>query len=223
MPRKIREKKARPSLLVFAGALIVFVTFIVKEGIAEKYKNSVAVLDEARSFFGLREDIIHLRRLIVDVATVSVPKTKAVVQEVTFENEGHQFIEDDLEGISQFMNRIETSADFPHRLDVLRQELRQEAARDQEMQDELWGTYGKERKTIDEVEAALKAQVPANVRISQEYRQLKRDLIDAAKRERDRNEHYYEISKWTAIVLYTIGWGLGLRGKVYGNAGMEQA
>src|ERR1700745_3607466 len=104
MPRKIREKKARPSLLVFAGALIVFVTFIVKEGIAEKYKNSVAVLDEARSFFGLREDIIHLRRLIVDVATVSVPKTKAVVQEVTFENEGHQFIEDDLEGISQFMN-----------------------------------------------------------------------------------------------------------------------
>jgi hypothetical protein len=223
MPKKIRGEKTRPSLLVFAGALIVFVTFIVKEGIAEKYKNSVAVLDEARSFFGLREDIIHLRRLIVDVATVAVPKPKAVVQEVTFENEGHQFIEDDLEGISQFMNRIETSEDFSHRLDLLRQELLQEAKRDQEMQDELWGTNGKERKTIDEIEAALKAQVPVNIRISQEYRQLKRDLIDAAKRERDRNERFYEVSKWTAIVLYTIGWGLGLRGKVYGDTGVEEA
>jgi hypothetical protein len=223
MPKKIRAKKVSPSLLIFAGALIVFVTYIVKEGIAEKYKNSVAVVDEARSFFVLREDIIHLRRLIVDVATVDVSKPKAVVQEVTFENEGHQFIEDDLEAISQFMNRIETGKDFSHRLDLLRQELLQEERRDQEMQDELWGTNGKERKTIDEIGAALQAQVPVNVRISNEYRQLKRDLIDVAQRERDRTERFYEVSKWSAIVFYTIGWGLGLRGKVYGGTGAEEA
>ena len=217
MPKRIVGKKARPSLLVYAGALIVFVTFIVKEGIAERYKDSVAVLDDARSFFGLREDIVRLRRLIADVATIDVPKPKAIVQAVTMENESHGYVEDDIESISQFINRIEGGERFSHRLDVLRQEFLEMAKRDQDMQDELWGTNGKTRKPLDEIEAALQAKIPDNTRFFEEYRQLKSDLMDTAKRERDRNERLYKASKWTAIALYTIGWGLGLRGKLYGT------
>lgn len=221
MIKKIRKRKARPSLLVFVGALVVFLTYVLKEGVAENYKNSVAVLEETQNVFGLREEVKHLRALILDAAGAAVSKRTAVIQNVTWENEGHQFVDDDLEAMSQFLTRIGANRELWNRLDVFKRDLLEQQRSDRELLDELNGTNGRQQKTIDEIEAGLIAQVPINRRIDHEYRQLKADLITTAREQRDRQEHYYEISKWAAMVFYTIGWGLGLVGKVYDIYGVE--
>ena len=57
MKRANQHRKAHSSLLIFLGALTVFVTFVLKEGIAERFKDSVVTLEQAQDIFGLRQEV----------------------------------------------------------------------------------------------------------------------------------------------------------------------
>jgi hypothetical protein len=51
---------------------------------------------------------------------------------------------------------------------------------------------------------------------SDDARQLAKDVLAEAARERKQRERILDISTWMSYILYTLGWGLGLAGRVYG-------
>jgi hypothetical protein len=171
----------------------------------------------------LREEIRRLKGLIFDAAGSGLPTPTATLQAVAFANEGQQFLEDDLDTMSEFISRIGASSDLSRRFNILKEDLLKQKEDYRELRDEQRGTNGKQRRTLDEIHNTLVDLIPRNNRLAEADLQLKRDLIKAARQQRDRNQRYYEISKWGAIVFYTIGWVLGLLGKVYGISGVEGA
>jgi hypothetical protein len=50
-----------------------------------------------------------------------------------------------------------------------------------------------------------------------------RTLIDDAKLVRDRNARRSVTASWISIILYTLGWGLGFVGRIYGGGEMAGA
>jgi hypothetical protein len=214
MKRANQHRKAHSSLLIFLGALTVFVTFVLKEGIAERFKDSVVTLEQAQDIFGLRQEIAHLRLAIFSAAGTSPTDQAALVQQVRFANIGHDFVEEGMETISQVLVRVEAGNDLWRRFDTLKQELLQEKREYRELQDGLFGRNGKQAKSLDEIRVKLEALRPTGDRMREEDQTLQRDIINTAKEKRDRDERYYKISKWAGYVLYTIGWSLGLVGKL---------
>src|SRR5215469_7882732 len=112
MKRAYKHRKTNSALLIFLGALIVFLTFIVKEGIADTYRDSVATLEQAQNTFALRQEIGHLRVAIFSAAGHTSTVQEALIQNVRFANIGRDFVEENLETISQFLLRVEAGNDL---------------------------------------------------------------------------------------------------------------
>jgi hypothetical protein len=56
---------------------------------------------------------------------------------------------------------------------------------------------------------------------SEDTRQLAKDVLAEATKERKAREKVVNATTWGSYVLYTLGWGLGLAGRVYGVGGTE--
>lgn len=215
MKRVHQHRTAQSSLLVFVGALIVFVTFVVKEGLSDRFKDSVAILDQAQEIFALRDEVAHLRLAIFNVVGTYPTEEAALSEIVRLANIGNDFIEENLETISHILVRVEAGDGLWRRFDTLKQERLREQLEYRELQDELLGRNGKQAKTPLEIKVKLEALTRTGNRLREEERTLKADVIHTAKAKRDRDEGYYHVAKWAGYFLYTIGWGLGLVGKVY--------
>ena len=60
---------AHSRVLTFAGALIVFTTFIVKEGLRERVKDLSDSIEDAETVFALRSDTGEVMRTLADIQT----------------------------------------------------------------------------------------------------------------------------------------------------------
>src|SRR5262249_8677117 len=56
-------------------------------------------------------------------------------------------------------------------------------------------------------------------RASDDTRQLARDVLAEAAKERKARETIVSATTWLSYILYTLGWGLGLAGRLYGVSG----
>ena len=213
MKRANQHRKAQSSLLIVLGAFIVFITFVVKEGLADKFKDSVAILEQTQETFGLREVIAHLRFVIFN-SDATNPTEPAFVRTIRLANIGNDFIEENLDTISQVLIRVEAGNDLWRRFDTLKQERLKEKWEYRKLQDELLGRNGQQAKSLLEIRVEVEALTPTGDRLREEEQTLKTDIMNRAKERRDRDERYYKISKFAGWFLYAIGWCLGLVGKV---------
>jgi hypothetical protein len=60
---------------------------------------------------------------------------------------------------------------------------------------------------------------PAFIELTNNIGPMRRAVLTEAAREKKQAEDWYQCSKWASYVFYTIGWGLGLIGKIYGVGG----
>ena len=56
---------------------------------------------------------------------------------------------------------------------------------------------------------------------SDDTRQLARDVLAEATKKRKERQKIVNATTWASYVLYTLGWGLGLVGRVYGAEEIE--
>jgi len=215
--KRSKEPRARySSLFAFAGVVIVFLTFVLKEGISEEFKDSVATLDQAQNIFGVRREIERLRFLIFNVVATSASGLDAAKQLLRFANIGREYVNDDLESMSELLDRVNAGQDLRQRFESYKQDTLQLENDYPELEDELYGRNGKPKKSPDEIMAALERTIPTAKRLNDGELQLERDLINTARERQDKHERYYQRSKWAGWCFYIIGLVLGLVGKVFG-------
>ena len=60
-------------------------------------------------------------------------------------------------------------------------------------------------------------------KLSSEIRSLSVDVLRVAHATKDRRETFYSASIWASYVLYAVGWGLGLLGRMFGAEPIDGA
>jgi hypothetical protein len=64
--------KRHQQLFSFVGALIVFVTFVIKDNLREKWKGNAEALDSAKTFFALRDDLTNVTGLVENIRNMVI-------------------------------------------------------------------------------------------------------------------------------------------------------
>ena len=218
-------------MLSFVGALIVFATFIVKEGIKEKLKEDLDAISNAETVYAIREDNTRISgsRITVEWRQIKDnslgPASDPSGQADRNEQKADLLDETDDALNSSFSN-----------LFILEKAAREFDARDipnlkdeHDMQDKLKDDYDgmlaggmtddhylepspKDEHDLDDF---------VKFEDNSEFNLTRNDLIGTHIQEliedkRERNERYYSIASILSYVFYVIGWTLGLCGRLFG-------
>jgi hypothetical protein len=227
--------------LTFAGAAIVFVTFIVKEDLKEYWKGTADVIDEVQRSYRSQSDkkdiqndlYLFKRELLGDLAALAnhgnIPDAgPAKIEEAgdrsasrltdirnylsTFEPLIARFPKGDATGES-FLKLTKSVGDLSAR------------------NNDLVGLYMKLGSTMDH-DAAYERQVQEAWATSREMStsvdrkwEESSDVGGAVLKEadllRETNAKYATWAGWASTGLYAIGWSLALIGKLYGVDGVD--
>lgn len=227
IPREARVKVffvQHRRLLTFAGALIVFVTFIVKDGLREQLKDLVSSIDSAESVFAIRNDTattaMWLQRLQEQVdwiaekiklkgTSYSGDMVERLHSSLEIINEVHESLAVSLDNISQLLEKVpgQQQSEKKHK------ELEERLKDLREQRDALLLIFGREPMSILWKIAPLLNETQ---KASDDTRQLAKDVLAEATKKRKAREKIVNTTTWASYVLYTLGWGLGLAGRVYG-------
>jgi hypothetical protein len=218
-------------ILTLVGALIVFSTFMVKEGIREHLKDLIDALDAAQAIFVMERATQDLAR---DLETVSLGVRE--IQEATllpdlaktYKQRAHlrAFTEmaSKLEGaldtqnrmlgefdaIDRLLQRLPTSNEMSANLaELRRQRATSELSIKLDRMVALNGSLDKQMLIVGQVEldtAKLEAGTGG----------LAAAIFDSAIIRRDQLERRYRIATNGSYILYCIGWAVALAGKVSG-------
>jgi hypothetical protein len=218
--------KKRAHLLTFVGALIVFFTFVTKEGIVEHWKDTVSAVDTAEYRF----------------------RTSSISMEIL----GHVF--GNANTLERIENKVNGQGDLNHaRLEeehinlgrnyeqlMLASDLLKKLPANSQDSDRLSQLLAESNQFNDAINAAAErlegagAGPPDPVRTTTEimpltlrgmaFEKSAADFVHAVREraveERDKDERYLKYATWASYVLYTLGWGLGLFAKLYGVEGV---
>ena len=244
MHRALRQwSKKHSHLLVFFGALIVFLTFVVKEGLGDRWDKQASGIESAIE----RHDL-----------NVQLNNLEMGVQGLTFKSLQEEMKDSDTEvfyGDEPDYERAQWRLQFDRQLLAnLKDSLSQMALLSYSLPEsegirkqlvEVDKTIETTSPRLNEIAGTL--EMPNDVLSGTDHsRRLWEELASsrASGRERDvttilglagidmmkidgsiiaqasalkaRNERYSKIAWWTSAALFTIGWGLGLLGKLYG-------
>jgi hypothetical protein len=209
-------------LMTFFGALIVFVTFIVKDGIRDHLKDQAASIDSAESLFIITKNM----RVPPDVAKRldGVGKIKfddvldrafAVMTDVA------NYAEASVQTSSRLLNSLPGKVEEEQKLASLRERLYSDHTKMQfkhvSLLDSRIINEGTKNKVVvpnDILDEMSKLMVD-----SDEATRIGDQLLLRAEEMKDKTAKRYRIASIASNWLYTLGWGLGLIGRIYGVAG----
>jgi hypothetical protein len=210
--------------LTLLGALIVFITFVVKDGLRERLKDLVSSIESAQNVFAIRNDTAitstWLQRLQEQVDWVAekiklrgtsyagdvVEQTHSSL-EIT--NEVHESLAVSLGNISSLMEKVPGQRDNEARYEDLNKEL----TNLREQHDVLAQLFVRQPMDIVWKIAPL---LNDTQKASDETRALAKDVLATASEARKKREKMMNFVTWLSYVLYTLGWGLGFAGRLYG-------
>jgi hypothetical protein len=222
-PRAPSFMKRHSRLISFLGALIVFVTFIVKEGLADRWKGEASALSALESSFATRQEINRIHYVLTEMES-----------RLDRNNNEEAFIRDKildgtsvLSSLTSYEYLLETALDrIPHEQlyyanDVKLLEYEVDGA------EEIWKSILKKRKDLEERKERgghpdSYELLDAIRRVSEKIKDIEIDvtrlysrLLNEARRLRKENEDRSEWAWWIAAVLYTLGWSLAVVGRLY--------
>jgi DNA-binding transcriptional MerR regulator len=210
--------------LTFIGALVVFVTFVVKDGLREQLKDLVSSISTAESVFAIRNDTstttMWLQRLQEQVDWVaekiklkgtsfSGDMVEKLHSSLEITNEMHESLGVSLENISTLIEKVPGQLQHKKQYEELEVKLKEL----REKHDALLQVFTREPMAITWTIAPLLSETQA---ASDDTRSLAKDVLSAATGARKRREAVVNAATWLSYLLYTLGWGLSLVGRLYG-------
>jgi hypothetical protein len=194
----------RDRFLTLFGSLIVFVTFVTKEGISDSLKDLVSSVENAHNLFTIREDIAfiaHKPQAQTDSGPTSA-ELKDYIELWQRQSESIVSITSDLakslrdqKSIQEDGNKIAGNIwEIENALANAKGSTEPER-------------FGEIKKVYDR---ALSNYALAN--------QLRVRVIEEANHLKEGREKWYKIAKWSSYVLFTIGWGLTFYGQLSGRS-----
>jgi hypothetical protein len=231
-------------LLTFVGALIVFTTFVVKEGLRERLKDFVDSVGAADSTFMIRGDTnisnSLLRSLEEDIGDVE--RNKAIRETgIVAPSSVHlyyswrdlsmmgQSIKANLDNVARLMRKLPNQGANIAQLETLKKALED----DGRSLDNLYKAlpinpgYRLLFPEKDIIKRMSEQDLQAFDALRKHFHSLESDanrfateVLNISEGLRDKNERSYGIYTWVSYGLYTLGWGLGLVGRLYSVEGL---
>lgn len=195
--------------LTLLGSLIVFVTFVAKEGISDNLKDLVSSIETAENLFTLRQETTY--RLS---SAKSLPPPWSEKEPTRDEKQG--FIDLwDRQSESIVRISLDLAAALPDEKVFQKQAT--------QITGTLW-TIDKgvdnlrvAQQTETQIDAALKDLFKKSNETFSDANLLGQDILDEANRLKNKRKKFYEIAKWTSYALFTLGWALTFYGQLSGK------
>lgn len=234
--------KRHGRLFSFTGAVIVFSTFVVKEGLAERWSEEARALDLAEYVYLIREDTLKSLDYSIQVHNEALLRSNhAVGLDFLTEPYFDMYVAADaselnelyslgiaLDNISTLLEKVSRLS--PAQIDVTKLQERvqnrrkllsneylfhlrlQAAAKQGKSKDELRGIWDDEETQHPDEFAPNQDHVG---RISDDCRQLFSKVVGEVEEERKSSDRRSSWAWWIAAGLYALGWGLAVIGRVF--------
>jgi len=196
----------RDRLFTLLGSVIIFATFVAKEGIGENLKDVVSSIDNAINLFLIRQD----------AAQNSGP---AISAEIPTRHQRQMAIIA-WYGQSEVLDKIN--------LDLAKIVPKEEEfkSRAKAIHDEAWGILA-DSSHSDDISFPAKTEAQIDALIEKLYGEsqmdsikaavLRDDVLEEAKKLKEKQEAHYRTVKWTSYVLFTLGWFITFYGQLSGE------
>jgi hypothetical protein len=191
------------------GSFIIFLTFIVKEGIGENLKNLASSIGSAENMFSLRQETAN--RLS---SVKSLPPPWSQTEPTREERKG-------------FIDLWNRQSDAIVRISLDLAALLPDKADFQKRGATINGTVSRTDMAIDSAKGTpeapkTKAQIDDSVKAIfkqtndnfSEANLLGQDILDEANNLKEKREGLYKIAKWASYILFTVGWSLTFYGQL---------
>lgn len=247
MPNKLELfLRAHSHILVVVGALIVFLTFVIKEGLRDHWKETADAIETAEYFYPLLAQSTEIKKQLkkVEDQQLKGANPPSDLLHLSLFKIDEELLSDQ----SNALNDLEMSAANRRILiDVLPggDSLRQEAdsvdlqlakmtkilyAVDQEIAGVIYNEITVEHghpfnddqreaefdKSEPHIGAEVKESFGALTSTSDASSALSKNVLEHARAIRTRNAHYSKFAWWISALLFAFGWSIGLVGKLYG-------
>jgi hypothetical protein len=233
-----RFLKRRDRLLTVVGAIIVFVTFIIREGAREHLKEVADLLGAAQTTYTLLDNIAFattndmsaeafgfmttLNGMLPTLQHANWDEIEIAIRQLLFKS---QSIFPRFLSISDFrLQQLSSVTEVLKNGDAMKLRISMQWKRVEELQTDFAKMPHLTSSDIADpknkkVTAALEqfiAAMPTCEEFLRELLPLQNDVVSEARKEKEGAERWYTRCTWASYFLYTLGWGLGLIGKVYG-------
>jgi len=229
------------SLLTWTGALLVFLTFVVKEGLRDNLKELTDSLDREQNVFLTRiqtsEMLLGVSRLerrgeLLESEITHKPPVRTDFNQVF--DERINLLGDELraadayaDGLSRLSRMMSLGPVDKDDLDTVKKVLPDFRESYNQLlalvvQAESHHTFESPEASRAKIESMrldleLKAGVTLNTLKNSSDR-----LLSRMEEQKEKDERRYTWAVWGSYVLYPLGWGLGLIAKLYGLEGPER-
>ena len=223
----------------------VFATFIVKEGVRDNLKDAVSAFENGQTTFALRDQNVRMTTMLTGIRTrvvalndKSLPKMPVGVGRVS---QAYASVEQTRETIDLLWQSLGSITPFA-------QKLPKDEKRDAELVEctnllaQTGDDYAKAQTVLggvlthvqaskrdltkedtQRVVSAETAYIAVQQQVALKIAAFESAVLSEAPKYREEEEHRYAWWNKASYWLYSLGWGLGLIGKIYGVDGVTEA
>jgi hypothetical protein len=227
--------KKHGKTLSLVGALIVFVTYVVKEGFREHVKDLVDAAENGRNVFVIRNDnnTLAFQLLAIEdslnAALNDIPKRGQEILSLDGIERPMTILSHMQQDIGASLDNMAALTEKNHGNTSDRTEIETLAKRYDGLRDyHKWlteaivevrrGKYAvfEHVKHEELVKIEVLDLVVRTERLTDDTRDRGSSVLKAVGEKKDKEQRYYGILTWVSYGLYTVGWSLGLLGKMFG-------
>ncbi len=222
---------------------MVFATFIVKEGVRDNLKDVVSAFENAQTTFALRDQEMKMTTMLTEIRTRVVALNDKSLPKMPV---GAGRVSQAYASVEQTRETIELLGQSVGTITPLAQKLPKDEKRDAELvectnllsgtredylkaqtvlKDVLTRAQSSKRDLTKEDKQRVVSAETAYIAVQQQaalkIAAFESGVLSEAPKYREEQEHRYAWWNKASYWLYSLGWGLGLIGKIYGVEGVE--
>jgi hypothetical protein len=192
----------------FLGTLIIFLTFVIKEGISDSLKDLVGQLDAAQNIFVIRQDLAFSLNNGKPWSPLPDGQNPTNEQKIDTSNLSQLQTEPLLEIARDLASSLPDRQQFSERADAIESDL-------SDLPRLKAPTPGSpRRKDYDTVVENLYSK---SNDVFTRASVLRHEVFEQAQQLKEKREKNYKIAKWISYFLFAFGWSLTFYGQMSGR------
>lgn len=216
-------RSKRVHLLTILGGLIVFVTFVTKEGVVEHWKETVSAVDLAEYRFRANSASTALLRHVLGNAN-TLERIEDKINEHT--DQSHVRLEEEHINAGANYDQLMLTAELLKRLPYnpeddsrVHQLLAEGVHVNNAINDAATRLEGAGHGPPDVVELAseITPLTVSGIAFEAHVVTFVKAIRIKAAEEKEKDEKRLSFATWASYCLYTLGWGLGITAKLFGR------
>jgi hypothetical protein len=212
-------------LLELSGLLVVFITFVIKDGIRDQLKDRVSTLVTSEASFLTRQEISTVSHKIDELKPIAFEGTNDPFR--LTEIEAREEIKRFRESVIVYTSRTGFLIDALPNNDALKKRISDISKRVDDFVGEAAAAeaeaeVGQGPPTTNGMVSVKTVLTMAKGRsIQEEIEDFQWEVFNAADKAAEAAEHRYKLATWTSWLFYGLGWFLTFSARLLGVKGIE--